>query len=71
MATLDFYQNQIYTLEYNHTSNRLLVVALYVDDIPIVGTPSEISQEKARTFQSIFNNKLRTPILFPKHASYA
>jgi hypothetical protein len=33
-------------IRHNHTSNRLLVVALYVDDIPIVGTPSEITQAK-------------------------
>ena len=33
-------------IRHNHTSNQLLVVALYVDDIPIVGTPSEITQAK-------------------------
>ena len=32
-------------IRHNHTSNKLLVVALYVDDIPIVGTPSKIIQE--------------------------
>ena len=33
-------------ITHNHTSKRLLVVVLYVDDIPIVGTSSEITRAK-------------------------
>ena len=41
MTTLDCYLNHLHTLDIYHISNRLLVVVIYVDKIPIVRTQAE------------------------------
>ena len=39
-------------IRHKHSSNQFLIVALYVDDIPLVGTPSEITQAKLELSQA-------------------